>query len=243
MRALLLAALAVLSFAAPAAERTYAALSLVGDRLLISQYNPQTGSRLDRNARSFLPLESNSLDRIALRAVLAAASQVDRAAQVDPLGVNDPRFYAAANAAVEQGGLDGLIAMLRPELKGVKATHWILVTKYRADTRAEMEHGTTGSGQVEGLGFYIDRVKSMRNVETGEQAVGFLAPFAYLRFTLVDAATGAVVRDEGEALMTTVSRQTAIHPWDALGSEEKVAILERLVQRAARQAIPKLLAP
>src|SRR4051812_15618802 len=119
MRALLLAALAALSFAASAAERTYAALSLVGDRLLIAQYNPQTGSRLDKNARSFVPLQGNALDRITLRAVIAEAGRVDRTARVDGLAVNEPRFYAAANEALDQGGLGPMIAMLKPALKSV----------------------------------------------------------------------------------------------------------------------------
>src|SRR6478672_4570974 len=82
-----------------AADRTYAVLSLVGDRLLLSFYNPGVGSRLDRNDRQFVNLPDDMLDRTALRAVKAAVAEADAEAKVELLSVGNASFYSTANAS------------------------------------------------------------------------------------------------------------------------------------------------
>jgi hypothetical protein len=243
MRILLLATLATLSFASIAAERTYAVLSFVGDRLLITQAMGETGTRVDRNVRQYAATGSDALDKVALRAVKAGVGRVDVAAKVETLSASNPRFYVAANTAMEQGGIGALVPILRPDLRDISASHWILVTKHRGDARVPLQEGTIGSGQMEGLGFYIDRFRRVQLMESGAGAEGILVPFAYLHFALVDGATGAVLRELDEMMSTTVARQSATHPWDTLTADEKVAYLERLIRSAADDAIPKLLAP
>jgi hypothetical protein len=232
MRILLIAALVTLSLGAGAADRTYAVLSFVGDRLLIAQTMGETGSRIDRNVRQFAPTGSDQLDKVALRAVKAQVGRADAA-----------RFQAAAAATLDQGGVAGMVPVLQPELRAIPATHWILVTKHRGDARLQMYDGTIGTGQLEGLGFYIDRFRRVKIVQTGAGAEGILAPFAYLHFALIDATTGVVLRELDETMSMTAARQTATHPWDALTADEKVGYLETLIRRAADDAVPKLLSP
>lgn len=241
MRLALALVLAAASWACHAADRSYAVLSLVGDRLMISQYQPETGSRTNRNAQSFVETKNDALDRMAVRTVRDALDKAEPGAKVDLLAANDPKLYAAANQAVEQDAGPRLVAALRPSLKGLAATHWIVVSKFRGETRARVMNGSVGSGQVEGLGFYLDRTMTMTNTETGESATGFMAPFAYLRFTLVDAASGEVLAQQNEFESMSVSKQSATHPWDSLSADEKVAYLERLIRRGAADAIPRLL--
>src|SRR5947208_839563 len=131
MRSLLLAAFLGLSFAATAADRTYALLSFVGDRLLITQSTGETGSRIDRNVRQFVNTGSEQLDKMALRAVKEAVSRADGSAKLELLAASDARFFAAANAALDQGRVAGLVKVLQPELRAIPATHWILVTRHR----------------------------------------------------------------------------------------------------------------
>src|SRR3954471_12611023 len=67
MRALLATILLLgASAGALAAVPTYAVVSLVGDRLLISQYVPGTGSHIDRNTRQFAAMPDDALDRLVL---------------------------------------------------------------------------------------------------------------------------------------------------------------------------------
>jgi hypothetical protein len=243
MRVLLCALLATLSFTAAAVDKTYAVLSLVGDRLLLSFYNPGTGSRLDRNDRQFVNLGNDALDRTALRAVKAAVAKADPQAKVELLSVGKASFYSAANATLDQGGVEALVTVLQPELKGIPASHWILVTKHRAEAQLRIREGTIGSGQLEGLGFYVDRVRTLQDVDTGAMSTGFVSPFAYLRLTLVDAATGKVLKEATSIMTTTAIKQSSTSAWDVLTPEEKVDYLEQLIRRGAADAVPKLLAP
>ena len=242
MRVVAAVLLLAASCLAAAADRSYAVISLVGDRLLIAQASMATGSRIDRNPRQFLALKSDVLDRSAVRAVDAALRAAEPAARVELLAPNDPKLYEAANGALGPEGGAALAATLAPALRGIGTTHWILVSKYRGDTRARLLEGTIGTGQLEGLGFYIDRDRNLQNVDTGEHAIGFVAPFAYLRFTLVEAASGRVLAEVVDPATKTVSSATATHPWDAFTPEEKVQALESLLRSSAAASIPRLLA-
>lgn len=243
MRVAFAVLLAAFSCLAHAGERSYAVLSFVGDRLLVTQYVGKTGSNLDRNPRQYLDLASDVLDRTALREVRTQVDAIQPGAHIELLAATDKGLRDAARAAVERADVSPLVAALRPELKGIDVTHWILVTKARAEVRAPIREGTIGTGQVDGLGFYIDRWRSLQVVETGEITEGFLTPFAYLRVSLVEASTGKVVREEQALMSTTHTRQSATHPWDALDAEAKVAMLERLLRQGIGQAMPRLLAP
>ena len=243
MRILLAAFLSLLSSVVLAGDRSYAVLSFVGDRLLISQASGETGTRVDRNVRQFAPTHSPVLDQAATRAVKAKIAAAERDAKVELLEAGNEHFYAAVNDSVGQDGVASLVRLLQPELRGIPATHWILVTKHRAPARVNLAHTSVGMGNLEGLGFYIDRGLHVASVKTGEGAEGIVAPFAYLRYSLVDAATGTVLREVNETQSFTVAKQSATHPWDALTGEEKVRYLEQLLRRSADDAVPKLLAP
>ena len=239
MRVVVTALLLFATFAATAAERSYGVLSLVGDKLLIASAQMQTGSRLNRNRHSFLALDTDALDRAALRAVRAALAKADAGAKVELLA-GDEKLFAVANDALAADAGASLVASLRPALQGLGTTHWLIVSKFRGETRAKVREGTIGTGQLEGLGFYLDVDRSILNVDSGESTTGFVLPFAYLRFTLVDAATGQVIAEEREMETSTVAKQSATHPWEALTPEDKVAYLERLIQRSAADAVPRL---
>lgn len=243
MRRILLALAVLASLAAHAADRKIAVLSFVGDRLLITQYGGSTAGRLDHNTRQVVTLEDDALDRAALRAVKAAAAKSSPADGLELMAVSSAELAAKARAAADEGGPRALVPLLRKELEGAAATHWILVTRHKAEGRAQLARSSTGSGNFEGRGFYLDRDKRVVNTRTGAHATGILSPFAYLKFTLVDAATGEVVREAPATVSTTVGAQSATHPWDELSAKDKVVVLEQLIRRAADEEVPKLLAP
>jgi hypothetical protein len=243
MRSLAAAFLLLLCLPAAAADREYAVLSLVGDRLLISQQSAVTGSRLDRNQRQTVPVPSDTFDRTVLRLVKERIEEADARAKVHRLLVNDAKLRAAADAAVEPGAIVSVVPILKPMLKDVTATHWLLVTRHKAEARAQLEDGTVGSGTLDGLGFFVDRQRELQDIQTGHRSIGFVAPFAYLHFALIDAATGALVRESFATESLTVGNQTATHAWDALTPEDKVRYLEHLLDKAVGTQVPKLVAP
>jgi hypothetical protein len=202
VRNLLVAALlAAAPLGALAVEaRKYAALSLLGDRLLIVTHEMATGSRRDTNQRQFVELQDASLDRAATGAIadaLRAARATMDAVDVSALSIRDAQLFDLGQDALDDGDAgDALIAALRAKLGRVDATHLVLATKYRHASMLRLAAGHVGSGRLEGLGFYIDTTFKTRRSDTGERGTGFLAPFAYFRLSLVDLATWKVVREE-----------------------------------------------
>ena len=92
----LLLSLASLSIHA-AEPRRYAVLSLIGDRLLISQYVPATGSRTDTNRREYLQLEDPTLEKTSLLAIHQALRRLEPASKPVLLFAQDGREIGRAH--------------------------------------------------------------------------------------------------------------------------------------------------
>jgi hypothetical protein len=145
------------------------------------------------------------------------------------------------NRLDEGTGIKPMIDVIAPAAQKAGATHLIIALKNRDDARLRVADGMVGLGKLEGLGFYVDNVMRMTNSETGEGAVGFVAPFAYIRFLLVDLNTGATLREQVVRESHAVSSQKATVAWDALPAEQKVQLLQHLIRTAVDDAIPELL--
>lgn len=232
-RLLCLLLLALLPFAAPAAEgRKYAVLSLAGDRLLVAQREMSTGSRLDRNTREWVELPDNSIDRAIVLAVDDALRRAHAGAQTVLLASRRGSMYAAADRAARDGAMGPLFEAVRPALAGTGATHLVLVTKLRHRAMLRLRDGYVGSGFLEGVGFYVDRGSFARSVDPNEAESGFIAAFAYLRVALLDARSGAVLAEErvlGSEAATPGTRNVGI-AWRSLSEQEKVERLVRVIR-------------
>jgi hypothetical protein len=234
---------AVGSTSAAEEERTYAILSLLGDGLSIVVREVSTGSRVDRNARRFVKLETPELDRAALFVAQDAIKRALPGARTVLLEVRDPAVYAAQSRALEEGGdaLRRVLPELGPTLAQAKATHLVLFAKWRHEALLRLPDGHAGSGQLEGLGFYIDRAMRLVNREASEPYLGFLSAFAYFRVSLIEVATGKVLGEESVFESETRLSVSGVHPWDTMTSQQKVGALQSLVRREAERVMPALL--
>lgn len=242
MRAFLALVWTVLSLGAAAQDRTYAIVSLLGDHLTVVSAVDSTGSSLDHNARNVLKVGSPVLDQAAVLAVDTAVRRTVRGSNPVLLLVNDPKVYEAQSEALEAGGsAQSLLPTLAPTLAQAKATHLLLLTKVRREADLQIEHNNVGHGNLDGLGFYVDRSRQTYNRENGDRYVGFLAPYAYFRVSLVDLATGSVVSDE----IVTASRVRGVHseahPWDSMTPEQKIGSLKSILRTEANRVVPQLL--
>jgi len=214
--------------------------------MTIVTHDMATGSSLDRNRREAFAVPGNVLDK---RAVLAIDDALRRA-QVKPdavlLFTSDPAIFAAqARLLEDEAGAGSLLASLRPVLQGAHATHLILASKYRHDAMLQFAHDKVGSGKLEGVGFYIDRTMRTRRGDTGEHAVGFLAPYAYFRLSLIDLATGQVLRDVPvfASVALSAARSASGDAWDVMTPQQKANAIEALIRQETARAIPDLIAP
>lgn len=236
------AVLLLVAFAGHAAGRTYAILSLVGDRLLVVSYQPSVGTRQDSNLREYLDLDTAALDNTAIAALDTAVKVSQPDARTVLLAVREPRALRAQEKALEtDGSVREVVEALAPALTATGATHLILVTKERHETMIPLLHGHTGNGYLEGMGFYIDRTRRLRNSQTGERYVGYLAPFAYFRVSVVDLASMQVLKDDRVFASFTRGSTESLHPWDSMSAQQKVGALQSVLRREIARVTPALL--
>jgi hypothetical protein len=120
----------------------------------------------------------------------------------------------------------------------------ILVQKLRADARMNTGRVSLGSGRLEGVGFYVDRITRLQLLGTSESDVGYLAPFLYARVSLVDLAGQRVVgrRDitRGDVVTAMHTRAAGADPWDWLDARGKLAAISSMIESDIAEAVAAL---
>lgn len=225
------------------APRTYAAMSLIADGLRNVGHEATTGSLLANNPRAMSPLAFDVLELPALRAVLGAVMAADAKAKVMPLKITDTAVYEQQNAYIagDRAKLPGEI--LEP-LRQSGVTHLVLVTRHRAEARMDSGVLTLGSGTVEGVGFYLDREYRLRQLERSEVTTGYVAPFVYLKASLIDLKTLRVVNTQISTygrVFTASGKAVGADPWMILSDAQKIQILREMIQQQVTSAVTKLL--
>lgn len=224
-----------------------AALSLVGDRLLIVGSPVSAGSGPERNRRDWLQLPNDDLDIATARELERQAKAAVPGLAVTPVRSRDPAVRNLHEDVVAgDRGLREVVERVRPLLLSQGFTHLLILTRHRGEGRIRTADGTIGIGRLEGLGFYVDRETRLPAGQAGEAGgPGFVAPFACLRASLVELGTLAVLGEEAtleaEAVTTAGAAESA-HPWDALSADEKTAVLGRFTARGLEAVVPRVLA-
>lgn len=222
---------------------SYAVIALVGDQLDIVTYQPQVGSELDSNTHMRLPLSEDELDTAALRAINRSLRASRPGAQIALLAASTPDSFADQDRLFN-GDHVTLPAEIDAAVHREGASTLVLVTKHRGDARLQVADGVIGSGKLDGLGYYLDTNKHLRNREKGVRSIGYIAPYVYVDVNLIDVATNTLLKRSTIAtgyVIGTSRRAEAVNPWDALTSQEKVATLKSLLTRELQSTMPTLL--
>lgn len=181
-----LAALCAVAHAAAPIHR-YVAVSLVSDELTYVGATDATGSLHPRGAVQAVPMKGAPFDRTVLEVLAGDVPKIQPKATLSFLAMSAPEAFAH-----QEDWFDGdkltLPAALRGAVEKEGATELLLVTKIRGE--AAVTDGTTkwGVGKLTGLGFYIDRNTDMNDPEVGH-VNGFIAPYVYVKLSVVDLAT------------------------------------------------------
>jgi len=244
MNRFLVAAILAIAAARPAAANpSYAAISLVGDRLDIATYQPAVGSELDSDSHLPLLLQQDDLDTAALRAIDRAVRDTLPGTSITLLAASTPDSFANQDR-IFSGDHATLPPDVEAALRREGASVVLLVSKHRGKARLQAFDDKLGSGLIEGLGFYLDGNKRLHNHDTGRHSIGYIAPFVYVDVSLVDVATGTVIRRktiESGQVIGSGQNPDATTAWEALTSAEKLAMLTQLLTEQIRSAVPTLL--
>jgi hypothetical protein len=230
-------------YAADSPPRTYAVISLIGDKISVVGHRATVGSTIDRNRQGALAVQGRALDDTAVLAASDAISRFDPRASIVMLASSDPTLYELQDELFEpqQRSRALLTSAIRDPIQGQHATHLILIRKHRADAALRMQVQYVGSGKIEGVGFYVDPTLPTRNLETNELGSGFLATFAYIKVTLVDANTMAVIREQTVEESATMLTGKSLNPLDALTPTQKTAALRSMIIKATAGGVKAVL--
>jgi hypothetical protein len=232
--------------AAPAAAPKVAVTSLVGDTMSITFRRDTTATNLQKNPTSVLKVPGPAFDHAVLKAAQEALARTLPAATVTPLRV--PAAGSSADPA--QLVVDGKVAPGNPLVEALRQqgyTHLLAATKLRAANGVRLaEEVKIGTGQLEGIGFYIDPNVPVQRVDRADTAEGIIAPHVYIRLSLLDLGAlevSGVQAITASTLVASSRNKEGTDPWGAMTPEEKVEALQRLIQSSVGRAVPVLFQP
>jgi hypothetical protein len=241
-------ALVCASSVAPATEgelRTYAVLSLVSDRMSIVGYQPAIAGHQDQSVHDSIALTDRVLDNAAVMAAANAIKRLDASAATVLLASGDPKLYELQDRLFEQQ--DQALALresVKSMIQSQHATHLVLISKHRGEAQFRLTNVYMGTGKIEGVGIYVDPSIRTSRSDTGQQGMGFLAPFAYIKVMLVDAKTMAIIREqtaEESAVWSAAHAPGSLNPWDVLTAAQKIAVLRDLLGKAIARVMPEVI--
>lgn len=246
LAAAFLAALCGAATPAHAQARSYAVMSLVGNTLHIHAVRPAVGSRTEANSHHVLDVDAKVFDLTALQAANSALKTVQPSARTVLMMTDDAALYQAQNAMFDapeanKDNRDYLISLLKD--RGV--SHLLLITRQRDHAYFKLTNGSSGSGQLEGLGFYIDDTTRFIDTQNQDRSQGMVGPFAYAKIRLLDAGNLAVLADAKATQSSIIARSSAepsaMDLWESLTPSAKTDHINGLLDTAVRKAVTALL--
>jgi hypothetical protein len=242
----LIAALLPAPALAQSAPRSYAVISEIAREVQAIIYVEQgTGTRLQRYQRESLGVPAGTMDKLALLAAQDKLKTAAPAAKVWLLAPADTDFF--------EGGLETVAGRtvkfpsdLADAFKDNKTTHLLLFTRHKAQAEFRFDNSTEGGTTLEGIGFFVERATRVINRETSSSGIGYLAPFVYFRASLIEVATGKVVKTETARASRVYAAGDAKSgiavPWQALTPEEKMSTLREMLEGEITRVVPLLVA-
>ena len=224
------------------ASPVYAVMSLAGDQLSIHATRPDVGTRTSGTSVHVLPVAEQVFDEAILLSVDAALKRAGTTPVL--MMTQDRELYKAANGMFEQPAANGdNRTYLQGLLRERKASHLVLVTRLRDNAPVKLSRRTSVSnGVLEGLGFYVDDTTQLIDDRTAEAYFGMVAPFAYLKIRVLDAATLSVLQEKAVTFSFPVVRPSN-HPsgmatWTGMTTSEKLVNIRQAVDGAVEKALP-----
>jgi hypothetical protein len=222
-----------------------AVLSQIGDSLSVIGERDQTGSRLDQNLKTELPLRDGGMDRNAL---LMLRTMLRERQPVLPAPL---MLYVPGVKLCGDGCMDGDRFVPPPDLAEAlssgRVSHLLLIVPSRSTSGLRFMNTVIGEGRIEGLGFYVDHSTLVRSVQPDGREVsgqGYLGAFAYVRLRLIDVNLRRVIDDRTLHESSTFGAGRSAggnSPWDALDNTEKIKALDGLLRTGFERVVPEML--
>jgi hypothetical protein len=222
----------------------YAVISEVAREVSVVGFAGSIGTRLDNNPRERLPVPNGALDKVALLSLQQALKEAAPMARSWLLAPAETDFFPHLQSFAV-GSVLKVPADLADAMKEQRVSHLLLLSRFRSEAEIRFSNRTDGKGQLEGLGYFVERATQVTDNETRETGLGYLAPFVYVRLTLVDASTFKVLNTKTTKATRTfgayASKTGSTSPWDALSSAEKINTLRDMLMAEVQKLTPQVL--
>ncbi len=243
--ALLLASAAGGSQAQPALG-TVGVFAVLGDSVQVAATtDAPSDTRIERTARESLEFKGIDFDLIVLRTARDQILRLQPAAKVIVFRAPSPMTAAEQRELAEGAAKAELPAWIVKTMEANKLSHLLLVTRHRGaiDARAGGDYAV-GRGTVEGIGFYMDTLYTVKNTATGSVSTGLLAPYAHIRLMLMDARSGDIVASydiKDSFVYGAPESMSQPDPWSFMPAAEKVRTLRAMVEKGVARGVGQLL--
>jgi len=220
-------------------RRGYAAISLIGDELVVHERRGETGASIGGIKETRIDARGAGFDRIALLGVDDIIRQHESVVQTALLGAS-AELYKRENQSLKIE--DETFDYLAQAASVSQRPYLIALLKNRCPARFMVAGRTVGEGQVEGLGFYLDDSAIFPNETDTSLSRGALISFACFSEVLLDADTKQILSKRpifewsskiNEAGMTSA--------WNLLSPKQKEGELKELVRKGVQDATPSLI--
>jgi hypothetical protein len=228
---------------AAAAAPKFGVLSFLGESINIIGSRASTGSRLSKNDLMSVDIPDAGFDAWALSSTQAALKRLAPQNETMLFNVKAPKWIANPNELFTDGKLQ-VSAKLLEALRASGATHLVVLTRHRAEALVQFHDWAYNmGGSAEGLGYIISRMERVIDKKTGTSQDGFIAPFVFLRLSLVNLSDASVLKQRTITTATPLTMSitsASSDPWDTLPAADKIAKLNEMIERELDKALPKL---
>ncbi|MDP2368250.1 hypothetical protein [Rhodoferax sp.] len=204
------------------------------------------GSNLDRNRHEEpIEIKDDMFDGVAVSVAAQAIAKLVPGAQMTALNTRSPALFQDQQVLFQiKGDEVSLPDAIRSALAAEKATHLVLLTKQPGRTKVQFLARGADTGRLQGLGFYVDGSTRLREIDSGKEGQGFIAPYFYARVALIDVARSQVIKTHlitATSIMSTVNEEAGTrNPWTALTLEKKINAVRQLIESEMTRAVPLL---
>lgn len=213
-----------------AGVKRIAVVPLVGNVIRVVHDGQRTAPQ-DENPRreEFLSLDQPAFDYFSAWAADAALRKA--LPGVEPLKLQMSMLLPE----MDPGSLARGIGALQTRLENEGIVHVLTISRRRGPAQFDLGGKKVGSGDVEGIGFYVNR-------DPQTIGGGYIAAHAYLKLAIVEAASG---RSLHESVVTTHRARSAgdpdaFGPWEKMTVPDQVAVLRPLIDRGVADTVPTL---
>ena len=213
----------------------YAILSLVGNRLDIVVPQAAVGGKGDSKRIAPVPIADPLFDNAIVRAAGDTVQRNLPNAEVVELNTRSQSLFdTQQDLFQEKDAFMSLPDAISNVVRNQKASHLVLISKYRDAPTFTLTNFPDRGVTLEGLGFYLEGFRRAGDADGQTPPPIRASLYAYLTVYLIDASTFLVLKKQTISASATLTLPDTTLPaakaWEAIPAQTKVRAMDQLIR-------------